>query len=147
MTVIQNDVHYTEGRMIIIRDYCERDANSVGKLIADTYLEFNLSFALLNKETPFGSFSIRQIIREIASRSNCQGHTSFDGFCSGKRWEIVGVLRGRKDKLQSLFVRGDLHRQGIGRRLVEIFEQACVGQGADEIRLMSTLYAVPFYQR
>ncbi len=67
-------------------------------------------------------------------------------FVAEKDGEIVGVLRGRTDKLQSLFVRGDLHRQGIGRRLVERFEHECIGQGAVEIKLMSTLYAVPFYQ-
>ncbi|MCP4373804.1 MAG: hypothetical protein GY797_37745, partial [Deltaproteobacteria bacterium] len=31
--------------MTIIRDYRESDADCVGKLIADTYSEFNLSFA------------------------------------------------------------------------------------------------------
>jgi len=32
-------------KMIIIRDYQECDAGRVGQLIADTYCEFNLSFA------------------------------------------------------------------------------------------------------
>jgi GNAT superfamily N-acetyltransferase len=65
--------------------------------------------------------------------------------------EIVGVLRGgRKDKqqrtvLQSLFVKGDHHRQGIGQKLVERFERECLRQGATVIRLAATLYAVPFY--
>lgn len=61
--------------------------------------------------------------------------------------EIVGILRGKKDRLQSLFVRGDMHHQGIGRHLVEYFEQFCLGLGGEVIRLASTLYAVPFYQK
>ena len=59
--------------------------------------------------------------------------------------KIVGVLRGRSDKLQSLFVRQDYHRQGVGRRLVERFEHECEQQGSAEIKVQATLYAVPFY--
>jgi GNAT superfamily N-acetyltransferase len=57
----------------------------------------------------------------------------------------VGVLRGRPDKLQSLFVRKDHHRRGIGRQLVAHYERACRRQGATVIRVQATLYAVPFY--
>ena len=60
--------------------------------------------------------------------------------------QIVGVLRCRAGCLQSLFVRGDYHRQGIGRRLVERCEQECARLGSSMIRLAATLYAVPFYQ-
>lgn len=58
---------------------------------------------------------------------------------------IVGVLRGRQERLASLFVRGDYHRQGLGRRLVAAFERACVQDGAAVIRVAATLYAIPFY--
>lgn len=59
--------------------------------------------------------------------------------------EIVGVLRGRKERLASLFVRGDYQRQGIGRWLVERFEQESIKLGVKVIRLSATLFAVPFY--
>ncbi len=59
--------------------------------------------------------------------------------------EIVDVLCGRKERLASLFVRGDHHRRGIGRRLVEQFEQECMRQEATVIRVAATLYAIPFY--
>lgn len=58
---------------------------------------------------------------------------------------IVGVLRGRIDRLASLFVHRDYHRQGIGRRLVECFEQECLRRGGTVIRVAATEYAVPFY--
>ena len=60
--------------------------------------------------------------------------------------QIVGVLRGRPDKLQSLFVRGDHQRSGIGSRLVHRFEQECVRCGSPLIRVKATPFAVPFYQ-
>ncbi len=131
----------------IIRDYRESDAECVGKLIADTYSEFNLSFASPEERLAFlGPFqhagsqekSDREAIARVIRASIL--------FVALKDGEIVGVLRGKKDKLQSLFVRGTFHRQGIGRKLVEKFEQECVQQGSTVIRLMSTLYAVPFYQ-
>jgi len=61
--------------------------------------------------------------------------------------EIVGVLRGSKGRLHSLFVAASHHGQGIGRALVAHFEQACLAQGAEAITLASSLYAVGFYAR
>ena len=60
--------------------------------------------------------------------------------------EIVGVLRGRKNVLASLFVRGDHHGKGIGRKLVEEFEHDSRQQGVEWIRVAATMFAVPFYQ-
>ena len=66
-------------------------------------------------------------------------------FVAEEDGEIVGVLRGRKERLASLFIRGDRHRRGIGRRLVEQFEQECIRQDVTVIRVAATLYAIPFY--
>ena len=133
--------------MIVVRDLREGDEDCVGRLIADTYGEFNLSFAPLEERRAFlGPFqhagSLDPAHRDAIARV-IQASMVYVAESDG---EIVGVLRGRKDKLQSLFVRGDHHRQGIGRSLVERFEQNCIGQGAEVIRLMATLYAVPFYR-
>lgn len=135
--------------MITIRDYQESDAGSVGQLIADTYSEFNLSFAPPEERDAFlgpfqhagSSAPSHQIAIAEAIRAAMVfvAENNDDG-------QIVGVLRGRKDKLQSLFVQAEYHRQGIGRKLVERFEQICLRQGATVIRVMSTLYAVSFYQ-
>ena len=54
-------------------------------------------------------------------------------------------LRGRKERIQSLFVGGAYHRRGIGRQLVAHCEQECIRQGAGTIKVASTLLAVPFY--
>jgi len=59
--------------------------------------------------------------------------------------EIVGVLRGCKERLQSLFVRADHHRRGIGQKLVDHFEAECIRQGSGKVVLAATLYAIPFY--
>jgi len=134
--------------MITIRNYDEKtDAQSVGNLIAETYRKYNLDFASPEEQQkllgPFRHAGSAEPIHqdEIAHvlRAEMVLVAEDDG-------EIVGVLRGRKERIQSLFVRGDRHRQGIGRKLVEHFEWECARLDSRVIRLAATLYAVPFYQ-
>lgn len=132
--------------MATIRPYREADAESVGWLIAETYSKFNLSFATSEElgkllgpfrhawsAEPAHRAAIAEVIRAPWV------------FVAEEDGEIVGVLRGRKERLASLFVRGDRHRQGIGRRLVEQFEQECIRQGVTVIRVCATPYGIPFY--
>lgn len=133
--------------MINIREYDDSDAASVGRLIADTFREFNLAFAPPAQQAALlGPFQHARSGEEVHRTAIAQAIRAAQVLVAERDGEIVGVLRGRKDKLQSLFVRGDCQRQGIGRQLVERFEQACRAQGSETIYLMATLYAVPFYQ-
>ena len=135
--------------MITIRLYKESDALEVGRLIAATYSAHNLTFAppeelgpLLG---PFQHASSPDPTHQAAIARTIRAAMVY--VAEEADGAIVGVLRGRRDRLQSLFVRGDRHRQGIGRRLVERFEAECLALGGGAIRLFSTLEAVPFYQR
>ena len=129
-----------------IRDYHENDAPSVGRLIADTYGEYNLDFLPAEARGPFlGPFQHARSPDKAHQEAIARVIRSEMVFVAEDDGQIVGVLRGRKERLASLFVRGDHHRQGIGRRLVERFEQACLEQGVQVIRVAATLYAVPFY--
>jgi GNAT superfamily N-acetyltransferase len=134
---------------IEIRPYRESDATSVGKLIATTYRAYNLSFLPQDEQDAYlGPFYFADSTDEIHQKAIAQVLQAPMIFVAeDEQGEIVGILRGKKDRLQSLFVRGDIHRQGIGSRLVEHFEQACLELGGEVIRLASTLYAVPFYQK
>jgi GNAT superfamily N-acetyltransferase len=60
---------------------------------------------------------------------------------------LVGLLRGSPGRLHSLFVDQSQFNKGIGRKLLNHFEQACKEVGVEKITLASTLYAVPFYQK
>ncbi len=132
--------------MYTIRPYCELDAEAVGCLIADTYSRYNLSFAspeeLAKLLGPFRHAQSpepahRQAIAAVI-RAPLVLVAEEDG-------EIVGVLRGRRERLASLFVRGDHHRRGIGRALVQLFEQASLREGVTVLRVAATPYGVPFY--
>ncbi|MDD5265167.1 MAG: GNAT family N-acetyltransferase [Candidatus Bipolaricaulis sp.] len=124
----------------------ETDARAVGRLIADTFGRYNLShFPPVERDLFLGPFrhatsddpahraEIARMIRsEIVLVADDAG-------------EIVGVLRGRAERLGSLFVRGDRHRGGIGRALVEWFEKLAWLQGGRRVHVAATPYAVPFY--
>ena len=132
--------------MISIREYTDCDAEKVGKLIAETYSEFNLSFVPSAEIGLFlGPFRYAGSQQKTHQDAISQVIRSEMVFVAEDDGEIVGVLRGRPVRLGSLFVRGDHHRQGIGRKLVEHFEQACLQQGPTVIRVAATMYAVPFY--
>jgi GNAT superfamily N-acetyltransferase len=132
--------------MITIREYRETDAPSVGRLIADTYGNVNLGFASPEeKERLLGPFRHARSPDPDHQMAIVHALRTSMVFVAEEDGDIVGVLRGRKDRLQSLFVREDHHRQGMGRRLVQRFEAECMRQGGRVVRVASTLYAIPFY--
>jgi GNAT superfamily N-acetyltransferase len=132
--------------MATIRDYDESDAESVGLLIAETYSAYNLSFVQPENLGPFlGPFQHAGSREKTHQEAIAQVIRSALVFVAEDDAQIVGVLRGRRDRLASLFVRGDHHRRGIGRALIERFELECLWQGARTIRVAATLHGVPFY--
>ena len=134
--------------MTTIRNYTEKDSEKIGRLIADTYAEFNLAFASpADQALMLGPFrhaysadaQHRQAIAQIL-QSPVFLVAEIDG-------AIAGVLRGRLERLASLFVSKAYHRQGIARSLVEAFEAEMRAQNVSVIRVAATLYAVPFYAK
>jgi hypothetical protein len=97
--------------MITIRKYNQNDAVDVGILIADTYREFNLDFASSN-ELPLllGPFQHARSTDEVHRQQVAQMIYSEIVLVAEDSGEIVGVLRGRKERFGSLFVRKDYHR-------------------------------------
>jgi GNAT superfamily N-acetyltransferase len=134
--------------MFKIRPYQTSDSQIVGQLIADTYCQYNLGFVAPDEQSAYlGPFQHayshkkehREEIVRIIDADIILVAEDADG-------EILGVLRGKKERLHSLFVRGSHHRQGIGRMLMERFEEICRQSGCQKITMASTLYAVGFYQ-
>jgi GNAT superfamily N-acetyltransferase len=129
-----------------IRQARDEDFEFIGRLIADVYSRFNLDFVTEAERAPFlGPFFFADSADESHQeklRKTIWSPTLLVAEDDGK---IVGVLRGRPERLASLFVRPDHHRRGIGRSLVEHFEALSARRGVRVIRLAATLYAVPFY--
>ena len=132
--------------MFTIRRYRESDAATVGRLIADTYSQFNLAFASPDElKLLLGPFQHARSQDKAHQKAIAEVIRASMVFVAEEEGEVVGVLRGRRDRLQSLFVRGDRHRRGIGRALVGRFEAECVRGGGGVVKVAATLYAVPFY--
>ena len=133
--------------MITIRNYKESDAAEAGRLIADTYTEFNLSFTSPGERGlmlgPFAHAHSPDADHQAAIAGVLRSPICLVAEAGG---EIVGILRGRKERLASLFVRKDYHRQGVGRQLVAHFEAESAAQGVSVVRVAATQYAVPFYR-
>jgi GNAT superfamily N-acetyltransferase len=147
----QGEIVIEEG-MVIIRRYRESDAPSAGRLIAETFSEFNLSFASPEEQDrflgPFRHADSPEEAHQAAIATVIRSETVLVAADTGRgdgEGQLVGILRGRAGRLASLFVQREYHRQGIGRRLVERFEQEQLRQGAAEVKVAATLYAVPFY--
>ena len=131
---------------VLIRPYEDSDARAVGILIADTFSEFNLvTVAPDHRDLLLGPFLHARSPDKDHQAAIARAIRSEMVLVAGRKGEILGVLRGRKTRLGSLFVRGDHHRRGIGRGLVIRFEQECARQGGSAIKVAATLYAVPFY--
>ena len=60
--------------------------------------------------------------------------------------ELLGVIATRSvNHISLLFVKKAYHRRGIARCLVQTVIEACLCEGADEITVNSSLYAVGAY--
>ncbi len=57
------------------------------------------------------------------------------------------MIRGNPGKIINLYVSGSYHKRGIGRKLVNKFESIAKKEGAKEIKIKASLYAVPFYEK
>ena len=138
--------------MLTIRPYQESDAPNVGVLIADTYGTYNLSdFSDTQRDEMLGPFLHARSAEPSHRKAIADAVHAPTVLVAETDGQIVGVLRGgRVDSLgrtvlQSLFVSGDCHRQGIGRQLVERFEQEYIVRGVRVFKLLATMEAVPFY--
>lgn len=132
--------------MTTIRDYQKSDAPAVGLLIKETYSEFNLDFLPAEELPPYlGPFAFAGLDDPERLEDIHAVILSELVFVADVDGQIAGVLRGRLNRLGSLFVAKEYHHQGIGAALVEHFEEAVREQGSQVIRVASSLYAVPFY--
>ena len=131
-----------------VRPYNEAaDAGAVGRLIADTFRSDNLSHldaavqsAMLG---PFRHARSSDRVHQDAIREAIRSEIVLVAERDGR---IVGVLRGRPTRLGSLFVLGELQRSGVGRILVNRFEEEVRRKHGTVLHVAATLNAVPFYK-
>jgi len=121
-------------------------------LIAETYGKFNLPEMTPEKRASMlGPFACSRSSEPEHRQAIAAAISAPSVWVAEDDGQIVGVLRGGRTDykgrtvLSSLFVSGKCHRQGIGRALVEYFEQEYISKGVSTFKLSATLHAVPFY--
>lgn len=126
---------------IKIRRFRDKDAEEVCNFVRETFLKFVAP-----------SFSKKGIEKGLASitpktfTEKAEGSLKYVAVKDGK---IIGVIFGnyKKGSISMLFVRKDMVRKGIGKLLLNKIEREMKRHGIKAIRVNSSLYAVPFYEK
>ncbi len=61
--------------------------------------------------------------------------------------KITGMIRGKKNRVHTLFVSVGRQNKGIGRKLMEKFEKSAIEQRAEFIEIHASLAAAAFYEK
>ena len=67
---------------------------------------------------------------------------NFGAFSGNK---LIGVIRGKNNRIINLFVDGSFHKQGVGKKLIYLFEKQAKKEGSKSIKVRSSIYATNFY--
>lgn len=129
---------------IKIRKFKNSDTEETALLISKTFARFNKREGSKKAVQGYIDFYDPRknidVIRKLFTRAEIF-------FVAIDKNKIVGMIRGKKNRIINLFVNGEYHNKGIGKRLLEKFEKECKKQGSLEIKISSSLYTVPFYQK
>ncbi|MFA5303466.1 MAG: GNAT family N-acetyltransferase [Candidatus Nanoarchaeia archaeon] len=131
---------------MIIRKFKAKDAKEVACLISKTYKKFNsLDYFDPKAAKEYIDFFNPKIssvekIHEVFSKA-----TIF--YVAVDNGKIIGTIRGTPERISSLFVEGNQHKKGIGKKLLKKFEKEAIKKGSKLIKLRSQPYSVGFYEK
>lgn len=125
-----------------IRKFRKQDTEAVARVIKSTFLKYNGSEG---GKVAVQKYVSRYSIDNLPKIANQFEHDSIL-FVAAENELVLGVVRGDEHRVFQLFVDGASHGKGIGRKLMEFFEERAREHGSRFIRLRSSLYAVAFYE-
>ncbi len=129
--------------MIKIRKINKKDVATAGELVAQTYCRFNYREGKkADIEKYANHFRPAKNDLPVLEKYFLEAPICYVAQ-DGKK--IVGVIRGNKNRLTNLFVDGDYHGQGLGKKLIQKFESQAKALGSKQIKIRASLYALPFY--
>jgi len=128
-----------------IRKYRDSDLKDVARLISKTFGRFNSGEG--SKKSVKNYIDTYTPLKKNLARikENFDKCSIFYVAVAGEK--IIGIVRGREDKIVNLFVVGEYHKRGVARGLVVKFEKTAKGMGGKSIKINSSLYAIPFYEK
>ncbi len=124
--------------------YNEDDMIACSRLTRNTYKAFCFDYE--NKEASIRYMDMYDTDKDIDfTRKIMNMSKIFFVACDGG--QIVGLVRGGIDRIRGLYVDKDRQGEGIGRKLVEVFEKEVMKHGAKVIKIRASLYSVNFYKK
>jgi ribosomal protein S18 acetylase RimI-like enzyme len=130
---------------LIIRKFREDDLNKASILAMETFLRFNgndyFEESAIQKVIDLWNYKKNLNLLDDMKRTNIY-FVSIESDGS-----MVGLIRGTSNRINSLFVKGEYHSRGIGKILMQQFENEAQKKGSRVIELKSSLFAVSFYER
>jgi histone acetyltransferase (RNA polymerase elongator complex component) len=129
-----------------IRSFKKGDTKQCANLIKKTYQKYNQNehFDGLAAKKYLDFFDLRKQNSDILYQK-FQETKIF--LVAVENEEILGLIRGKENKISNLFVDGRFHKRGIGQRLVTKFEQKARRLGSKKIKIKSSVHALLFYQK
>ena len=132
--------------MAKIRKFQKRDTEAVAWLIFNTFKKFNS-----------GDHFDERGVQRYLNRYNPENHRVEDiyrhltktpiFYVAVEHNKVIGVIRGRIYDLINLYVDGECHGRGIGRELMKRFEKEVKRRGGKNIKIKSSVHALPFYEK
>ena len=130
----------------MIRRFQKQDTIAVADLAKKTFAACNADdyFDIAGVEKTLDSF-------DTAKHSEQELYSSLSSadifYVYEENGKIAGMVRGRKNRVHTLFVGAGRQNKGIGRRLMEKFEQRAKEQGTEFIEIHASLAAAAFYEK
>ena len=130
----------------MIRRFQKQDTIAVADLARET-------FAVCNSEDYYDIAGVEKTLDsfDTAKHSEQELYSSLNStdifYVYEENGTITGMIRGKKNRVHTLFVGVGRQNKGIGRKLMEKFEQSAKEQGAEFIEIHASLTAAAFYEK
>lgn len=125
--------------MILVREFDERDAEAVSRLIRDNLIEVNSrdydGKVIDYMYDLFSPAYLRKIARERAV------------LVAEVNGRVLGVVSLNGDEICTLYVSPEAHGQRIGERLLHEIEDVALSRHLHVVYLSASLTAVRFYEK
>ena len=137
---------------MIIREFEDKDVIEVAKLARKTFKYFAGSDyfdknSLADKEGIQGTLDFFDTEKKSAKELIDCFRSKSIFFVAENDSKIIGMIRGTKQNISSLYVDKDEHMKGIGAKLLQKYEEKAIKQGSVLLTLESSIFAMPFYQK
>lgn len=129
-----------------IRKHKQSDSVQCTQLIYQVFKKFNGNdyFEKSGIQKVLDSLDVKKLSKEVVLDIFKRAPIVYVAV-EGER--IIGVIRGSENKVSSFAVDGKFHGKGLGRKLLQQFEDQAKKNGSNYIKLKSSLFAVSFYQK